>query len=98
MTDPLVSVCANPDCLAEYVKKTHNQKYCTNECCKIVTNKRIMVAYHEDRARRKGKKRLCKECKFSVLSRYNPSNVCQPCLAAKETERRQKLLLLIGAR
>ena len=72
-------ICANSECKADFVPKTHNQKYCTDECCRIATNKRIMEKYYEKKAIKKGAVRLCKKCK-SQLSRYNSDDICSSCL------------------
>jgi hypothetical protein len=39
---PKVMICANKECAKDFEPKTHNQKYCTDECCRIATNRRIM--------------------------------------------------------
>jgi len=70
--------CANAECLKEFDPKTHNQKYHSDECCRIATNKRIMEKYYEKKAIRNGAHRVCKKCK-SKLSRYNQSDVCASC-------------------
>ena len=70
--------CANAECLKEFDPKTHNQKYHSDECCRIATNKRIMEKYYEKKAIRNGAHRVCKKCKLK-LSRYNQSDVCASC-------------------
>ena len=73
-------ICANKECLngKEFTAKTHNQKYCSDECCRIATNRRIMEKYYEKKAIRLGAPRVCKKCK-TKLSRYNQSDVCSTC-------------------
>lgn len=78
-------ICANPECLKEFSSKTHNQKYCTDECCRIATNKRIMEKYYEKKAIKNGAVRLCKTCS-SLLSRYNDSNLCSVCVKGKKNK------------
>ena len=39
-------ICANKECAINFDAKTHNQKYCSDECCRIATNKRIMEKYY----------------------------------------------------
>lgn len=73
------AICARPDCLLPFVKVTHNQKYCTGECCKIQTNRKIMENYHEKAAIKRGKKRVCQRCEVTVLSRYNQNSLCAAC-------------------
>lgn len=70
--------CAREECGKEFIKVTHNQKYCTNECCRIETNRKIMKQYHERAAIKRGKKRSCLNCPTS-LSRYNESALCGSC-------------------
>jgi hypothetical protein len=72
-------ICANKECLKEFESKTHNQKYCCDECCRIATNKRIMDRYYEKKAIKKGALRHCKKCK-AELSRYNSDDTCSSCL------------------
>lgn len=65
------------ECQQDFEFKTHNQKYCSNQCCRIATNKRIMQKYYEKRKRLAGEERLC-EC-GAPLSRYSASNICILC-------------------
>jgi hypothetical protein len=83
-------ICFNEDCKKKFEAKTHNQKYCTDECCRIATNKRIMEKYYEKKAIKKGAVRLCKKCK-SQLSRYNSDDVCSSCI--KKSSAKLKNLL-----
>jgi hypothetical protein len=84
-------ICANTDCLKKDFKpKTHNQKYCSDECCRVATNKRIMQKYYEKKAIKKGAIRLCKKCK-AQLSRYNAEDRCSSCI--KKTNSKSKKLL-----
>ena len=71
-------ICANKECMSEFVSRTHNQKYCSDECCRIATNKGIMDKYYEKKAIKKGALRNCKKCK-SELSRYNTEDICSSC-------------------
>lgn len=65
------------ECGIEFEFKTHNQKYCSSQCCRVATNKRIMEKYYEKRKRLSGEKRAC-IC-GAVLSQYNPGNLCAMC-------------------
>jgi len=73
-------ICANKDCPngGEFTPKTHNQKYCNEQCCRIATNKKIMEKYYEKKAIKNGAHRVCKFCK-TKLSRYNENNFCSTC-------------------
>jgi hypothetical protein len=73
-------ICANKDCPngKEFTPKTHNQKYCNEQCCRISTNRKIMEKYYEKKAIKNGAPRVCKSCK-TKLSRYNQQSVCSTC-------------------
>ncbi len=84
-------ICANKECSKEFEPKTHNQKYCTDECCRIATNRRIMEKYYEKKAIRNGAQRGCKKC-GTQLSRYNESSLCSSCNRKVNQDQRSKLL------
>lgn len=79
-----------------FAPSRHNQKYCSKECCKVVTNSKIMQQYYEEKDRKSGKPRTCVECNTSRLSRYNDGNTCAACEAKRRTENRQNLLSALG--
>ena len=90
-------ICANKECLngKEFTPKTHNQKYCSEECCRIATNKRIMEKYYEKKAIRNGTIiRKCKRCK-TKLSIYHNESFCASCEKSINVESRNKLLRMI---
>jgi hypothetical protein len=87
-------ICANKECAKEFDAKTHNQKYCCDECCRVATNKKIMEKYYEKKAIRSGAKRECKVCK-SRLSRYNQSNICSKCEKNSAIKNRSTLLRML---
>lgn len=70
-------ICFNKECAIDFEPKTHNQKYCSDECCRLATNKRIMEKYYEKKAIKNGMLRKCK-C-GNILSRYNDSASCSIC-------------------
>ena len=43
-------ICQNKECSQEFEPKTHNQKYHSDECCRMATNKRIMEKYYEKKS------------------------------------------------
>lgn len=88
--------CANPTCSRAFSPTRHNQKYCSKDCCKVVTNAKIMQQYYEKKDRKSGKKRVCKVCKETTLSRYNEGSVCQSCILAERAANRLELLQLVG--
>ena len=84
-------ICANSECAKNFDAKTHNQKYCSDECCRVATNKRIMDKYYEKKAIKRGAVRNCKKCK-SKLSRYNLDPICASC----EKEKSKKTIGLLN--
>jgi hypothetical protein len=89
-------ICAYEECLKEFEPKTHNQKYCTDECCRTATNQKLKEQYYEKKARLQGKKRICKTtgCNTS-LSRYNEDKICGKCKAAKEKAKQNELIEMV---
>ncbi len=92
----MMLVCAHKPCSNVFQPNTHNQKYCSSECCKAATNAKIMERYYENKARRAGAKRSCFSC-GATLSRYNDSRLCNKCQAAEENERNNNVLNLVLA-
>jgi hypothetical protein len=88
-------ICANVLCKIEFIKNTHNQKYCSDECCRLATNARIMEKYYEKKSIKHGKTRLCKGC-GSALSRYNSSLICSLCEKRSDTKTKNKLNRIIN--
>lgn len=91
-----IRICANEICMMSFEPSRHNQKYCSKECCKVVTNSKIMQQYYEEKDRKSGKPRTCKRCRVSRLSRYNQTNICAPCVAKEEAAARVNLLRALG--
>ena len=71
--------CSNSECLKEFTPKTYNGTYCSPECRKVITNKKILERYHTNRSNRT-KKRLCATngC-TTILSIYNKEKICEKC-------------------
>ena len=69
-------------CGTDFEFNTHNQKYCSPQCCRVATNKRIMDKYYAKKSRLSGETRLC-EC-GSKLSMYSPENICTLCQNKKK--------------
>ena len=87
-------ICNNKECSKEFDAKTHNQKYCSDECCRIATNKRIMEKYYEKKAIRNGACRACLKCN-TRLSRYNQSDICSSCEKKININNKKKLMGMI---
>ena len=91
--DDELRICAYEPCGVEYIKSTHNQKFHSDECCRLATNKRIMEKYYERKARLKGAVRICKTPTCNTkLSRYNASKFCSACERRESDERRYRLM------
>lgn len=90
-------VCAREGCDDEAERKTHNQKYCSDECCRLATNQRIMEKYYARRDQRQGVARYCGDCGVTRLSRYNDSLVCGACKIQKEVAANNSVMAMISA-
>lgn len=89
-------ICAYEKCKKKFEPKTHNQKYCSDECCRTATNQKLKEQYYEKKARLQGKKRVCKVSGCNTaLSRYNESNVCSRCSAKVEKKKQQELIAMV---
>ena len=87
-------ICLNSECLKEFNPKTHNQKYCCDECCRVATNKRIMEKYYEKKAIKNGAPRKCKGC-TGLLSRYNNDTYCSRCIKNKHSKYKKELMEIV---
>jgi hypothetical protein len=89
-------ICSYENCENKFKPKTHNQKYCSDECCRIATNQKLKEAYYNKKARLAGVKRICKTKGCSVvLSRYNETMICDKCLGADKEKERKSLIEMI---
>ena len=88
-------ICANKDCATDFDARTHNQKYCSDECCRVATNKRIMEKYYEKKAIKGGAARACKSCK-SQLSRYNQETLCSTCEKTIEIKSKSMMMDILN--
>lgn len=86
--------CLNVECKIEFNSKTHNQKYCSDECCRVATNKRIMEKYYEKKAIKNGAPRKCKGCP-GLLSRYNSDLYCAKCAKSTSLKIKKDLMGII---
>lgn len=87
--------CENVGCEVVFSKKTHNQRYHDDECCRLATNAKIMEKYYQRRAQKLGLARECDSCGKS-LSRYNSDKVCNSCSLKREVDRNQSVLSMLG--
>ena len=71
--------CAYRFCDVVFTPRRHNQVYCTSEHCREETNIRLKETYHNAKARRAGKQRMCARGCGTKLSRYNETSICAKC-------------------
>jgi hypothetical protein len=92
-------ICAYKDCqgIKEFEPKTHNQKYCSDECCKIATNIKIKEKYYYKKARASGIEFKCisKGCN-QKLSRFTTDEICEVCKAKEKSKERQSILDMLN--
>ena len=89
-------ICSNNGCENEFEPKTHNMKYCSDECCREATNEKIKQKYYDKKARLAGKVRICstKGCN-TKLSRYNPDTICVQCENAEKKKQHEELMEML---
>lgn len=90
-------VCGYSECHVEFQPRTHNQRYCTDEHCRLATNARIMQNYYKRKERRAGKERMCANGCGTKLSRYNDNDVCSACTAKRTSDVRSSLLDMVNS-
>ena len=90
-------ICAHKTCNNEFNPKTHNMKYCSDECCREATNLKIKEKYYAKKERLSGKVRICinKTCDVE-LSKYNESDICQKCITEEKERERLSLLSMLN--
>lgn len=88
--------CDRTGCVEWFEKKTHNQRYHNDECCRLATNAKIMEKYYERRAQRLGHTRMCKSCNVTKLSRYNDDQVCSACKTKNRIETNYSVLDMLS--
>lgn len=72
-------ICLNTDCNNVFVAKVYNALYCSKECRKVITNKKLLEKYYENKENKK-RKRVCKtENCATILSSYNKEQICEQC-------------------
>lgn len=89
--------CAREGCSEEFVKRTHNQKYHDDECCKLATNVRMMEKYYRRKAQQSGQTRYCSVCFNTKLSRYNDSTVCSGCQMSREVSMNNSVASMLAS-
>lgn len=82
------------NCGESFISNKKNQKYCTPSCCRIATNKKIMLKYYENKKRLSGDKRFC-SC-GQLLSRYNENSYCFFCIKKQNELEKGNILEVIN--
>jgi hypothetical protein len=90
-------ICAYAECDNKFEPKTHNQKYCSDECCKIATNLKIKEKYYYKKARSAGVKFRCstKNCN-QILSKFTTDLICENCKAKQKAKDRKEILDILN--
>jgi hypothetical protein len=91
------NTCAREGCENTFVLKTHNNKYCSLDCSKEETNKRIMRRYYKRKERRSAKGRVCEVCNETKLSMYNDSDICGQCDNIQDSTLRNSVVRLLDS-
>lgn len=89
-----IITCQNKGCDVRFAKKTHNQRYHDDECCRLATNAKIMEKYHQRRRQKLGLARECAVCE-TKLSRYNSDTVCNSCSLKREIEKNESVFAML---
>lgn len=90
-------ICSNDGCSNSFEKTTHNQKYCSDVCCREATNKKNKQKYYDEKQRLSGKTRKCSTRGCSnLLSRYNSETICSYCVAKNEKDKKNELLRIMN--
>ena len=74
-----IKLCGFVTCHQEFQPEIHNAKYCSKECRRQATNRKVLDRYYE-RKEKRNTKRICeiRGCK-TILSRYNEEDICEAC-------------------
>jgi hypothetical protein len=87
MFDSELRICQNGDCKKEFIAKVYNTIYCSPECRKVITNKKLLENYYRKKGN-KTRKRVCEtEGCTTVLSSYNDEEICEQCKTERYIQR-----------
>lgn len=83
---PQTFICARDGCNEKFIKRAHNQRFCSGLCCQKETNKKLLEKYYANkkplRKNRKCRKRGC----TTFLSKYNKGSICGTCKIKDEAK------------
>lgn len=67
--------------------KTYNAVFCSPDCRRIVTNKKLLENYYKNKEK-KNSKRVCETSNCTtILSSYNKEDICERCKRERYIER-----------
>ena len=71
--------CKNEECSNVFTPKTYNAIFCSADCRRVVTNKKLLDNYYKNKEK-KNKRRICgsPDCD-TILSSYNKEDICEAC-------------------
>lgn len=72
-------LCANEECYQSFLPKTYNGIYCSVECRKYVTNKKLLERYYTEKENKTKKRRCSTSACSTILSIYNKEKICERC-------------------
>lgn len=71
--------CLNSHCAKKFTPKTYNGVYCSPECRRDATNKKLLEKYHTNKENKKNKKVCATPGCTTILSSYNKEKICEQC-------------------
>lgn len=80
-------ICANKDCKQGFIAKVYNALYCSVECRRIVTNRKLLSQYYENKNNKNTKRKCINNNCTTVLSRYNKETICEQCKGERYIKR-----------
>jgi hypothetical protein len=79
--------CANEDCLKAFIPKTYNGIFCSPECRRISTNKKLLDKYYKLKENKTKKRQCSTDSCTTILSRYNKEDICEACKVERYIKR-----------
>ena len=64
--------CAYKECGKEFTPKTHNMKYCSDECCRIATNENVGMTQEAVEAIHWARAKIQEAAKLKELAKQHP--------------------------
>lgn len=80
-------ICSNELCKKEFTAKVYNTIYCSTDCRKVVTNKKLLDNYYRKKENKKRKRICISDNCTTVLSSYNDEEICEQCKGERFIQR-----------